>query len=121
MKGYAKVILDHWRRPRNKGRLIAPDRQVVQANPLCGDVVRLQLAFEGQVVRDAKFDGQGCAISQAAASLLTEKIKGKQIDELAELEVGEFLGELGEVMVTRVNCALLPLRALRRALREGTP
>ncbi len=119
MKGYGEVILEHWRRPRNRGRLRAPDREAVQANPLCGDVVRLQLFFEDGCVRDVRFDGEGCAISQAAASLLTEKVKGKATAQLAELGEREFLGELGEVTATRAGCALLALWALQRALKEG--
>ncbi|MFO8034118.1 MAG: iron-sulfur cluster assembly scaffold protein [Candidatus Bipolaricaulota bacterium] len=119
MREYAEVILEHWRRPCNKGRLRAPDREAVEANPLCGDVVRLQLELEGELVQDVRYDGEGCAISQAAASLLTNRIKGKTIAQLVELGDQEFLGELGEVVATRASCALLPLRALRRALKEG--
>ncbi len=119
MRGYTEVILDHWRRPRNKGRLRSADREAVEANRLCGDVVRLQLRVEEKLVCDVRFDGEGCAISQAAASLLTEKIQGRSTDQLAELGDQELLAELGEVTATRASCALLPLRALRRALKEG--
>jgi len=118
VKGYGEVILEHWRRPRNKGRLPSPDREAVEANPLCGDVVRLQLRLTEGRVTDVMFDGQGCAISQAAASLLTEKIKGKAVGRLAELGDQDVLGQLGEVTATRTNCALLPLWALRQALKE---
>jgi len=116
---YEEVILEHWRNPRNKGRLERPDIDVVEANPLCGDVVRLQLALKDGVVTEARFDGRGCAISQAAASLLTEMIKGRALPELKEMKDEELLSALGGVIKTRLSCALLPLRALRKGLSES--
>jgi len=116
MAPYEEVILDHWRNPRNKGRLEAPDLDVVEANPLCGDVVRLQLKVKDGAVEDVRFDGRGCAISQAAASLLTEMIQGKTVSELKGMADDELLSALGGVIKTRLSCALLPLRALRKGL-----
>jgi len=113
---YEEVILEHWRNPRNKGRLPAPDVDVVEANPLCGDVIRLQLEVRDGRVQDVRFDGRGCAISQAAASLLTEMIKGKTISHLKGLSDQELLTALGGVVKTRLSCALLPLRALRKGI-----
>ena len=118
MAPYEEVILEHWRNPRNKGSLENPDIDVVEANPLCGDVVRLQLSVKEGTVKDVRFEGQGCAISQAAASLLTEMIKGKTISELKEMKDEELLSALGGVINTRLSCALLPLRALRKGLSE---
>ncbi len=116
MSPYEEVILDHWKNPRNKGRLPNPDLVGVEVNPLCGDAVRLELKVADGKVMDVRFDGQGCAISQAAASLLTEIIRGRTLDELRALKDEELLSALGGVIPTRLNCALLPLRALRRAL-----
>ena len=116
MVPYEEVILEHWRNPRNKGRLKKPDIDVVEANPLCGDVVRLQLSVKEGMVKDVRFDGRGCAISQAAASLLTEMIQGKTVSELKRMEDDELLSALGGVIKTRLSCALLPLRALRKGL-----
>jgi len=116
MVPYEGVILEHWRNPRNKGRLKKPDIDVVEANPLCGDVVRLQLSVKEGTVKDVRFDGRGCAISQAAASLLTEMIQGKTVSELKGMEDDELLSALGGVIKTRLSCALLPLRALRKGL-----
>jgi len=116
MSPYEEVILEHWRNPRNKGRLEAPDVDVVEANPLCGDVVRVQLKVRDGRVEDVRFDGRGCAISQAAASLLTEMIKGKPLCELKGWGDEVLLSALGGVIKTRLNCALLPLRALRKGL-----
>jgi nitrogen fixation NifU-like protein len=116
MSPYEEVILDHWRNPRNKGRLSAPDLVGVEVNPLCGDAVRLELKVADGKVAEARFDGEGCAISQAAASLLTELVQGRSLAELKGLKEEEILSALGGVIETRRNCALLPLRALRRAL-----
>jgi nitrogen fixation NifU-like protein len=113
---YEEVILDHWRNPRNKGRLESPDVVAVEANPVCGDVVRLELALKDGRVEDVRFDGQGCAISQASASLLTEMIKGRPVDEVQGMRDEELLAALGGVIKTRLSCALLPLRALRKGL-----
>ncbi len=119
MSPYEEVILEHWKNPRNKGRLSHPDLVGVEVNPLCGDAVRLELQISNGKVADVRFDGHGCAISQAAASLLTELIKDKEVVALREMEDEELLSALGGVIQTRRNCALLPLRALRRALRSS--
>lgn len=116
MSPYEEVILDHWKNPRNKGRLPHPDLVGVEVNPLCGDAVRLELKVSDGKAEEVRFDGQGCAISQAAASLLTELIQGRTLDELRAMKEEELLSALGGVIQTRLNCALLPLRALRRAL-----
>lgn len=119
MSPYEEVILDHWKHPRNKGRLENPDLVGVEANPLCGDVVRLELKVAEDKVVDVRFDGQGCAISQAAASLLTELLKGRTLAELREMKDEELLSALGGVIQTRLSCALLPMRALRQALKNS--
>lgn len=118
MSPYEEVILDHWKNPRNKGRLSDPDLVGVEVNPLCGDAVRLELKVADGKVADVRFDGHGCAISQAAASLLTELIQGRTLAELREIKDEELLSALGGVIQTRLNCALLPLRALRKALKS---
>ncbi|MBC7318627.1 SUF system NifU family Fe-S cluster assembly protein [Candidatus Bipolaricaulota bacterium] len=116
MSPYEEVILDHWKNPRNKGRLSNPDLVGMEVNPLCGDAVRLELKVSDGKVADVRFDGQGCAISQAAASLLTELIRGRSLAELREFRDEELLSALGGVIQTRLKCALLPVRALRKAL-----
>ncbi len=113
---YEEVILDHWRHPRNKGRLPKPDASAVEANPLCGDVVRIELAVRDGRISDVRFEGEGCAISLASASVLTELVKGKPVAEAAGMADEELLSALGGVVRTRLTCALLPLRALRKAL-----
>ncbi len=119
MSPYEEVILDHWKYPRNKGRLADPDFTGMEVNPLCGDAVRLELKVKEGRVTDVRFDGEGCAISQAAASLLTELILGRTLTELREMKDEELLSALGGVIQTRLRCALLPLQALRKALRAS--
>ncbi len=96
---YQELILDHYRRPRNKGALEAADVAAERRNPLCGDEIVLQLAFDGDRVREARFTGRGCSISQASASMMTQAVKGKSREE-AERLFGEFhrmvTGELDE-------------------------
>jgi nitrogen fixation NifU-like protein len=117
---YREQILDHYINPRGKGHLAEHAAVGEVDNPVCGDVVRLELHLDaqGQVDR-AAFDGQGCILSMAAASMLTEYIQGRSLADLQTLTDDDMLGLLGvELGPVRVKCALLPLRALEAAL-EG--
>lgn len=111
---YRENVLDHYHNPRNKGRLEQPDISYKDSNPLCGDVVQIDISLEEGRVKDVRFDGEGCAISLASASMLTEAIQGKSLEELKEFGKKEMLDlvsiSLGPV---RVKCALLPLKALK--------
>lgn len=111
---YRQNILDHYQNPRNFGTLPKPDISVEDSNPLCGDKIRMDLLVEDGRVKDVRFSGVGCSISRAAASMLTEEIKGKTLDEVKRIgrdEVLEMLGiELGPV---RLKCALLALKTLK--------
>ncbi|HMI46611.1 MAG TPA: SUF system NifU family Fe-S cluster assembly protein, partial [Gemmatimonadaceae bacterium] len=82
---YQELILDHYRRPRNKGTLERADAAVEMKNPLCGDEITLQVAFEGDGVGDLRFSGRGCSISQASASMMTQLVKGKGAAEIDAL------------------------------------
>jgi nitrogen fixation protein NifU and related proteins len=112
---YRDYILDHYRRPRNKGHLPHPDIAHEEHNPLCGDRVELELAVADGVVVEARFDGEGCAISQASASVLTEMIVGQPLAELRRLGREDVLDSLGieSISPARLKCALLPLNTLR--------
>ena len=111
---YRQNILDHYQNPRNFGTLPHPDISVEDSNPLCGDKIRMDLKIENDRVADVRFSGVGCSISRAAASMLTEEIKGKTLEEVKGIgrdEVLEMLGiELGPV---RLKCALLALKTLK--------
>ena len=134
---YQEVILDHYRRPRNKGTLENADANVEMRNPLCGDEIDLQVAFDGDAVSDLRFSGRGCSISQASASMMTQLVKGKSKQEITmiwqqfrKLMLGDGsvaddprLGSLRALsgvarFPARVKCALLAWNALETAL-EG--
>ena len=116
---YSDILLDHFRRPRNYGSLVAPDVSNEQFNPLCGDRIRLELKLEHETVTDVRFKGDGCAISTAAASLLTELVLGKNTSELANISDAQLISALeSDIQPARVQCALLPLLALREGLKN---
>jgi len=114
---YSDILLDHFRHPRNYGSLDAPDISNEQFNPLCGDRIRLELKFEQSKVSAARFKGDGCAISTAAASLLTELVLGKNLEELTNVPDEQLISALeSNIQPARLQCALLPLQALREGL-----
>ena len=111
---YREYILDHYKNPRNFGRLDGADISHEEENPLCGDVVGIDLKLRDGVIDDVRFHGRGCAISQASASLLTERVKGMRIDNAKQLNKEDVLGELGiEISAARLKCALLSLKVLK--------
>lgn len=114
---YSDVLLDHFRHPRNYGSLAEPDISNEQFNPLCGDRIRIELKLEASVVREVRFKGDGCAISIAAASLLTEILAGKEIAQLGEISDEQMVAALeSDIKPARRQCALLALLALREGL-----
>lgn len=120
---YKDIIIDHYQNPRNFGDLDNPTVKKRLENALCGDMVEIQLiAKKGDgdiVVDDIKFKGIGCAISVAASSMLTEKIKGKKFSEILKMNQDDILKMLGiELMPNRLKCALLPLEVLQGAVRD---
>lgn len=117
---YAEDILDHYKHPRNFGQLDQPDIHVEASNPLCGDRLAMDLRVKDGVVEDVAFSGQGCAISQASASMLTEEIVGRRVEDLADTTREDILDMLGvEVSYARMKCATLSLGLLRLALAEA--
>lgn len=111
---YREHILDHYQNPRNHGAIENPDISHEEYNPLCGDRLVIQLKLEDDHVADVKFHGEGCAISQASASMLTEAIEGKSVDELKALTKEDILDMLGiPIGPVRLKCALLSLKALK--------
>jgi nitrogen fixation protein NifU and related proteins len=116
---YRDYILEHYRRPHNFGILEHPDARYEGANPLCGDRITMMLAIRDGIVADVAFSGRGCAISQASASLLTDEIKGKTVDEVAAMTPDDVLDLLGiEISPARLKCALLSLDTVSHALEE---
>jgi nitrogen fixation NifU-like protein len=122
---YTERLLDHYRRPRNKGRLdpsgsLSESRQVLAAreyNPLCGDEVTFEALVEDGRLVEVRFDGRGCALCLGAASVLTEAVRGRSLEELASFGREEYLEELGStIRPARLKCALLPWMAFRHAV-----
>jgi len=120
---YQAQILDHYKHPHNRGALEPATHTSREANPLCGDEIVLALRVDGTGrIEDARFDGEGCAISMASASLLTDALKGKTLEEAQALDRPTVLGSLGvPLSAVREQCALLPLRALQAALAPPVP
>lgn len=119
---YSATLLDHFRHPRNYGSLPEPDISNEQYNPLCGDRIRIEVKFDGATVSDARFKGDGCAISTAAASLLTERLIGQNVADLSSISDAQLLSALeSNIQPARLQCALLPLHALREGLKEIRP
>lgn len=138
---YQEMILDHYRRPRNKGELEGATRSAIMKNPLCGDEVALHVKVEGDKLSDVRFSGRGCSISQASASMMTQLVKGKTAAEIAQLgntfrnlvmgttaPDDNVTGSLGSLRAlggvsrfpARVKCALLAWNALETAMSETT-
>jgi nitrogen fixation NifU-like protein len=123
---YREVILDHYKNPRGHGVLDPADAQAEGQNPLCGDEVSISVRFgaDGDTIDDVAFEGRGCAISQAATSMLTEMVRGRKATEVAVLPREELLDEIGIPLTPiRLKCALLGLGVLKVALHraKGTP
>ncbi len=109
-----ETILDYYRNPRNRGRLENPTVSHQEKNPTCGDVIRIEMQVDDGRVTRVRFDGQGCSISQVAASMLTEMVEGKTLEEVRHISKDEILDALGIPLgPARVKCALLGLKALK--------
>jgi nitrogen fixation NifU-like protein len=118
---YRENILDHYKNPRNAGHLEAPTATAEGVNPLCGDELSIELQVDDGVVTDVRYNGRGCAISQAAASMLSDTIKGRRVDELAGVGKDDVLEELGIPLTPiRLKCAMLSVGVLKVALNQVT-
>jgi nitrogen fixation protein NifU and related proteins len=123
---YREVILDHYKNPRGHGDMDGPDASADGQNPLCGDEVSIYVRFgeDGDTIDEVMFKGRGCAISQAATSMLTEMVQGRSAADIASLPKEELLEEIGIPLTpVRLKCALLGLSTLKLALHKtkGTP
>ncbi|GLI85586.1 SUF system NifU family Fe-S cluster assembly protein [Rossellomorea marisflavi] len=133
---YRQVIMDHYKNPRNKGSLEDGSFTIDMNNPTCGDRIHLTLKVEDGIVQDAKFDGEGCSISMASASMMTQAVKGKEIDEALKLskifsdmmqgndydddvDLGDIEALQGVAKFpARIKCATLAWKAMEKGVRE---
>ncbi|MEK6948130.1 MAG: Fe-S cluster assembly sulfur transfer protein SufU [Nanoarchaeota archaeon] len=114
---YQEIILDYWKNPKNKGIINNPTSSFKDSNPSCGDIVQVDLKINNNKIEDIKFSGDGCIISQASASMLTEFIKNKTIDEAKNISRDDVLMMLGiELSGIRLKCALLCFKVFKYAL-----
>jgi len=123
---YRENILDHYKNPRNYGLLEPSDAQAEGQNPLCGDEVSVSIRFadDGETIEQIGFEGRGCAVSQAATSMLTDIVKGRKASDVATLAKEEILEEVGIPLTpVRMKCAILGLGVVKVALNrsKGTP
>ncbi len=111
---YRELILDHYQHPHIHGEIPGADISYEDSNPLCGDKIRIDIKLKNNIVDDVKFDGKGCAISQASASMLTDELIGKSLDDIKKLDKQFILDLLGIPLgPTRIKCALLPLKVVK--------
>jgi nitrogen fixation protein NifU and related proteins len=111
---YRENILEHYQNPSNFGTIDDPDITYEDTNPLCGDRIRIDLRIVDGKIAEIKFSGRGCAISQAAASILTEMVDGEDLETVRQLEAQDILDELAiPISPARVKCALLGLKVLK--------
>ncbi|MBS3132682.1 SUF system NifU family Fe-S cluster assembly protein [Candidatus Woesearchaeota archaeon] len=120
---YKEELLEHYKKPQNYGKIRNCDAKYHDFNPVCGDEIEVYIKIRNGSVKDIKFTGKGCAISQAAASIATESVKGKKVEEVKGIS-NESMLQLLPIKVSnlRVKCALLALKAIQKAIikYEGT-
>jgi nitrogen fixation protein NifU and related proteins len=112
---YREIILDHYRNPRHKGKLPEADISTHDSNPLCGDEIDIHMKIQGDRIMDIKFEGRGCAISQASASMLTEMVINKPLTSVKDIAKTDILENIGLTNLgpARVKCALLALKVMK--------
>lgn len=114
---YREIILDHYKNPRNFGEIVQPSSSYRLYNSACGDEITIDIKIEDRIIKEIKFRGNGCAISMASASMLTEKMQGKRVEDVKKLDTDDILKMLGITLTpTRLKCALLPLEVLQKTI-----
>ncbi len=116
---YRDFLLEHYKNPHNKGKIIKPHLHKEDSNPLCGDVIEIFAKLKNDKIDKISFTGKGCVISQATASILTEHVKGKTLNEIQNITRDDLLDLIGlKLTPERVKCAMLSLSALKKGIVE---
>ncbi|MEJ7838061.1 MAG: Fe-S cluster assembly sulfur transfer protein SufU [Thermomicrobiales bacterium] len=114
---YREIILEHYQNPKNRGTLDPNDYTYEDVNPLCGDEIRIDVRVKNDRVSEIRFSGRGCAVSQASASILTEMVEGKTLDDVKSIGKDQLFDEIGiPISLARVKCALLGLKVLKAGI-----
>jgi len=114
---YREIILDHYKHPRNFGHLVKPDAKIEEGNVTCGDRIVMEIKADKGKIIDVRFSGEGCAVSQASASMLTEKVKGMKIAAVEKLTAHDIIKMLGTTLTPSLTkCAVLPLEVLHKVV-----
>ncbi|OGI15708.1 SUF system NifU family Fe-S cluster assembly protein [Candidatus Micrarchaeota archaeon RBG_16_49_10] len=120
MNIYQENVMDHYKNPRNFGKMKKPDVVSKDANMLCGDEIEIQVKIKNGKIDDIRFSGPGCAISRASGSMLSELVKGKKISDIKKIKDDDLIGMMGiELTPIRRKCALLSLRVLKNGLEKA--
>jgi len=118
-QAYIENLLDYYQNPRNKGRIENATVSVSGGNPGCGDVVTMYVTIEDGVAKQVSFEGQGCTISQAGASMVAEKYEGAPLEEIEQSSTDDMIDEMGrEVVMSRVRCAAVGIGTLKGAIQQ---
>ena len=118
-QAYIENLLDYYQNPRNKGRIENATVSVSGGNPGCGDVVTMYVTIEDGIARQISFEGQGCTISQAGASMVAEKYEGEPLETIEQASTDDMIDEMGrEVVISRVRCAAVGIGTLKGAIQQ---
>jgi len=114
---YREVLLDHYKNPHNKGVILRPNIHKEDSNPLCGDMVEIFIRLNEEKIENITFEGKGCVISQASASMLTDELKGKTLKDVQSMTREDLLDLIGlQLTPARIKCAMLPLTAIKKGI-----
>jgi nitrogen fixation protein NifU and related proteins len=115
---YTQKVLDHFRNPHNQGELKGANAIGQEGNPVCGDVMKIYLRVEDDIIKDVKFETLGCAAAIAVSSDLTDMVKGKTLDEALAITKDDVVKDLGGLPPVKIHCSMLGVDALRKAIED---
>jgi len=115
---YNEKVLDHFKNPRNQGVIADADAVGQEGNPVCGDIMKIYLKIENDIIKDIKFETLGCAAAISVSSALTEMAKGKTLDEALALTKDDVVNDLGGLPAVKIHCSMLGVDALKQAIKK---